>query len=132
MARDWDRQRLNYENYEVQIRELTEKCHFYEMHREGIEEELERMKDFCEKLVVQVEESRLKSREYEPGLKEKYQLERARNEQLQVEVDRWRNRYSSLEVSRTKELEEVRNDLESRRRSQINRETRELAIKHEN
>lgn len=90
------------------------------------------MKDFCEKLVGQVEESRLKSREYEPGLKEKYQLERARNEQLQVEVDRWRNRYSSLEVSRTKELEEVRNDLESRRRSQINRETRELAIKHEN
>ena len=32
------------------------------------------MKDFCEKLVVQVEESRLKSRDYEPGLKEKYQL----------------------------------------------------------
>lgn len=47
-------------------------------------------------------------------------------------MDRWRNRYSSLELSRTKELEEVRNDLESRRRSQINRETRELAIKHEN
>jgi hypothetical protein len=44
----------------------------------------------------QIEENRLKSKDWEPGLKEKYQLERARNEQFQVEVDRWRNRYTSL------------------------------------
>jgi hypothetical protein len=42
------------------------------------------MKEFCDNLMVQVNESRQKSKEWEPGLKEKYQLERARNDQLQV------------------------------------------------
>ncbi len=44
MARDWERQRLNYENYEVQIRELTERCHAYELQRAGSEEEAERVR----------------------------------------------------------------------------------------
>jgi uncharacterized protein involved in exopolysaccharide biosynthesis len=36
MVRDAERQRLNFENYEVQIRELTERCHAYELHREDL------------------------------------------------------------------------------------------------
>jgi uncharacterized coiled-coil protein SlyX len=31
--KDFERQLGNYENYEVQIRELTEKCHSYELQR---------------------------------------------------------------------------------------------------
>ena len=31
--KDFDRQRTNFENYEVQIRELTERCHMYELQR---------------------------------------------------------------------------------------------------
>jgi hypothetical protein len=66
------------------------------------------------------------------GMREKYLAERSRAEQLQGEVERWRNRHSGLEVARAKELEELRGEFEARRRSQISRETRELAIKHEN
>lgn len=51
--KDFDRQRQNYENYEVQIRELTERCHMHELQREGMDEEAERMKIFCEKLYRQ-------------------------------------------------------------------------------
>ncbi len=69
----------------------------------------------------QLEESRLQGRDLEPGLREKYQLERARNEQLQLEADRWRTRYCSLEASRARELEDLRNEFESRRRSQVSR-----------
>lgn len=53
-SRDWDRQRQNYESYEVQIRELTERCHSFEMQKEGLEDELQRLRQFCEKLLVQV------------------------------------------------------------------------------
>jgi hypothetical protein len=51
------------------------------------------MKSFCGRLVEQLEEQ---SASREEGLREKYQMERGRAEQLQGEVDRWRNRYAGL------------------------------------
>lgn len=38
------------------------------------------------------------------GMREKYQGERSRADQLQGEVEKWRNRYSGLEAARVKEL----------------------------
>jgi hypothetical protein len=86
------------------------------------------MREFCERLMAQVEEQR-SSRE--DGAREKYQVERTRNEQLQAELERSRNRYAALEAAMARELEQVRLEFDSRRRSQISRETRELTIKHE-
>jgi hypothetical protein len=40
MAKDADRQRLNFESYEVQIRELTERCHACELQRQGADEQV--------------------------------------------------------------------------------------------
>lgn len=58
-AKDWERQQINYENYQVQIRELTERCHLYEVQKDGIEEELIHMKQFCEKIMGEFEQYRL-------------------------------------------------------------------------
>jgi hypothetical protein len=77
----------------VQIRELTERCHSSEMHREDLLEELERMKVFTVGLLGQLEAQAASKDE---GIREKYQAERSRADQLQGEVERWRNRYSGL------------------------------------
>jgi len=62
----------------VQIRELSERCHMYELQKEGMMEESDKMKIFCEQLYKQFEEYKVKYSEIDVGLKEKYALERRR------------------------------------------------------
>jgi len=50
---------------------------------------------FCENLYHQFEEYKSKYGEAEVGLKEKYSLEKERNTQLALEIEKWRARYAS-------------------------------------
>ncbi len=48
------------------------------------------------------------------------------------EIEKWRARYQAGEKSKAKELEELRNMMESQRKSMIDREIREMAIRFQN
>lgn len=61
------------------------------MQEDDRQAELLRLRQFCERLVGEVEASRAQE-----GLREKYQAERTRCEQLQAEVERWRLRLSAV------------------------------------
>lgn len=66
------------------------------------------------------------------SLKQKYESERQKNQELLQEIEKWRARYQAGEKSKAKELEELRNMMESQRKSMIDREIREMAIRHQN
>lgn len=58
--KDFERQIFNAQNYEVQIRELTEKCFAYELEREKYSEENEKMNLICHQLYTELEETKRK------------------------------------------------------------------------
>lgn len=58
------------------------------------------------------------------SLKQKYESERQKNADLLAEIDKWKTRYQAAEKSKSKELEELRNMMESQRKSMIDREIR--------
>lgn len=62
---------------------------------------------------------------------DKYQLERSRNTDLQMELDTWKARYTACERSKTKELEDVRAMMDSQRKSMIDRDMREMTVRHQ-
>ena len=62
-------------------------------------------------------------------MKDKYEMERSRNNDLMGEIERWKARYMASEKSKTKELDDLRMMMESQRKSMLDREMRELTIK---
>jgi hypothetical protein len=58
------------------------------------------------------------------SLKQKYESEKQKNQELQSEIDKWKNRYQATEKSKTRELEDLKNLMECQRKSMINREIR--------
>jgi|JI6StandDraft_1071083.scaffolds.fasta_scaffold104559_2 predicted nucleic acid-binding Zn-ribbon protein len=62
-------------------------------------------------------------------MKDKYEMERSRNNELMGEIERWKARYMASEKSKTKELDDLRMMMESQRKSMLDREMRELTIK---
>ena len=66
------------------------------------------------------------------SLKQKYESERQKNQELLQEIEKWKARYQAAEKSKAKELEELRNMMESQRKSMIDREIREMAIRFQN
>jgi predicted nucleic acid-binding Zn-ribbon protein len=62
-------------------------------------------------------------------LKDKYEMERSRSNELLQEIDRWKARYMAAEKSKAKELDDLRLMMESQRKSMLDREMRELTIK---
>ena len=58
------------------------------------------------------------------SLKQKYDSEKQKNSELMQEIEKWKNRYQASEKSKSKELEELRNLMESQRKSMIDREIR--------
>lgn len=66
------------------------------------------------------------------SLKQKYDAEKDRNQELQQEIEKWKNRYQASERSKLKELEDLRNMMESQRKSMISREIREMTIRFQN
>lgn len=65
-------------------------------------------------------------------MKQKYESEKQKNAELTMEIEKWRNRHSALDKSKAKELEELRNMMESQRKSMIDREIREITIRFQN
>lgn len=127
--KDFERQIFNAQNYEVQIRELTEKCFAYEMEREKYQEENEKLNLICHQLYTELEETKRKYAEVDFTLKDKYEMERARGAELLQEIERWKARYMAAEKSKTKELDDLRLMMESQRKSMLDREMRELTIR---
>jgi predicted RNase H-like nuclease (RuvC/YqgF family) len=88
--RDFERQIFNAQNYEVQIRELTEKCFSYESERSKYLEENEKLNLICHQLYTELEEIKRRFAEVDLTMKDKYEMERARNAELLNEIERWK------------------------------------------
>ena len=56
-------------------------------------------------------------------------MEKERSQHLEEEVEKWRVRYSALETSKNREMDDMRMMLESQRKSMVDREIRELTIR---
>ena len=72
--KDAERQKFNSGNFEVQIRELTEKCFSLEVEREEYREEIEKMNMISQQLYDELEEMKRRYAEVDLTLKEKYRL----------------------------------------------------------
>ena len=66
------------------------------------------------------------------SMKQKYEVERQKAQELQMEIDKWKNRYQAAEKSKLKELEDLRAMMESQRKTMIDREIREMTIRFQN
>lgn len=130
--RDIEKLNFNCQNYEVQIRELTDRVYSYERSREQYLEENEKMNLICQQLYGELEEFKRKLQGVDFTLSDKYDLERNRNKDLQAEIENWRVRFSAAERSRSKELEDLRMVMESQRKSMLDRELREITLKYQN
>ena len=67
-----ERQMFNYQNYEVQIRELTEKCFSLEREREEYRDEIDKLSKICETLYHENETLKARIQENDYSLKQKY------------------------------------------------------------
>lgn len=55
------------------------------------------------------------------SLKQKYEAEKNKSNDLAQEIEKWKSRYQASEKSKAKELEDLRNMMESQRKSMIDR-----------
>ena len=62
---------------------------------------------------------------------EKYKLEKARNEELVLEIEKWKNRYSALDRTKTEETDSFRKAIDLQRESQLNTGSKELILRFE-
>lgn len=66
------------------------------------------------------------------SLKQKYEAEKLKNQDLMSQIEKWKNRYQATEKSKIKELEDLRAMMESQRKSMIDREIRQMTIRFQN
>ena len=64
-------------------------------------------------------------------LKQKYESEKQKNSELMQDIEKWKARYQAAEKSKMKELEDLRNLMECQRKSMVDREIREITIRHQ-
>lgn len=83
----------------------------------------------CQQLYGELEELKKKLEGMDFNLGLKYDMEKNRNAELLREIEIWKNRYTSSEKSKSKELEDLRLQMESNRKSMLDREIRELTLK---
>lgn len=57
---------------------------------------------------------------------EKYKLEKTRNDELVLELEKWKARYNALDDSKSKELEAIKRMMQEQSKSHLTRETKEL------
>ena len=55
------------------------------------------------------------------SLKQKYEAEKLKNQDLMSQIEKWKNRYQATQKSKIKELEDLRAMMESQRKSMIDR-----------
>lgn len=91
---------------------------------------MEKMHKVCQQLYNELEEMRARYADIDLSLKEKYRLEKERSNMLGSEVEKWKARYNAAESSKAKELEDMRMMLENQRKSMVQREMREMSVKH--
>jgi len=84
-------------------------------------EENEKMNMICQQLYGELEDLRKRLSGVDFTLGQRYEMERTRSEGLMREVENWKNRYLSLDKSRSKELEDMRMMMESQRKSILDR-----------
>ena len=87
-------------------------------------EEYEKLNKICETLYHENESLKNQLNEVDFSLKQKYESERQRGQELLGEIEKWKNRYQATEKSKAKELEDLRAMMESQRKSMIDREIR--------
>lgn len=119
--KEFERQIFNAQNYEVQIRELTEKCFSLENERSKYAEETEKLNLICHQLYTELEDWKRKYAEIDLTLKDKYEIERSKNNELAQDIERWKARYMASEKSKAQELEDLRQMMESQRKSVVDR-----------
>ena len=85
----------------------------------------------CQQLYNELEDMRRRLSDVDFTASDKYIAERSRNTDLQMELDTWKARYSACERSKTKELDDLRQMMDSQRKSVIDRDIRELTVKHQ-
>lgn len=84
--KEYERQLFNYGNYEVQIRELTEKCFAQEKEIYEYREEYEKLNKICETLYHENEMLKKKLTDIDFSLKQKYEAEKNKNAELVAEI----------------------------------------------
>ena len=80
--KEYERQLFNFANYEVQIRQLTEKCFSQEKEIYEYREEYEKLNKICETLYHENEMLKNKLNDIDFSLKQKYESERNKNADL--------------------------------------------------
>jgi transketolase len=83
----------------------------------------------CEKLYEELESMKARFADIDPTIKEKYRLERERTQRLEEEIEKWKARYSAMEASKAREMEDMRLMMESQRKSMMDREIKELTLR---
>lgn len=66
------------------------------------------------------------------SLKQKYEAECSKNNDLVAEIEKWKTRYQASERSKAKELEDLKAMMDTQRKSMIDRELREMTIRFQN
>lgn len=100
--KEYERQLFNASNYEVQIRELTEKCFAQEKEIYEYREEYEKLNKICETLYHENEMLKNKLSDIDFSLKQKYEAEKNRSNDLAQEIEKWKARYQAAEKSKAK------------------------------
>ena len=108
---------------------MTEKCFSIENEKCRYAEETEKLNLICHQLYVELEEWKRKYAEIDLTLRDKYEMEVSRNNELAQDIERWKSRYMAGEKSKAKELDDLRMMMESQRKSVVDREMRELTIR---
>ena len=60
------------------------------------------------------------------------EVNRQRLQELQQEVERWKNRCQAVERRKSKDMDELKSLMENQRKSTVDREMREMAIRTQN
>lgn len=75
-----ERQLFNFHNYEVQIRELNEKCFALENERADYRDEIDKLTKICETLYHENETLQKRLQENDYSIKQKFESERLKNQ----------------------------------------------------
>ena len=60
------------------------------------------------------------------------EVNRQRSQELQQEVERWKDRCQAVERRKSKDMDELKSLMENQRKSTVDREMREMAIRTQN
>jgi bisphosphoglycerate-independent phosphoglycerate mutase (AlkP superfamily) len=110
----------------VQIRELMERCSKLEGEKYSYREELSQTKAASESIFHELSILQGRYSEVDFCAAEKYKLEKARGEELVVEIEKWKGRYAALERTRAEEQESMRRVMEAQREAVGSREAKDL------